>query len=173
MANAWGVSWGTSWGVSWGSGVTPPVTIPVSGGSGNRSHGSGRRRNINDDPDAFAELLKEWREKRTPAEAVPVVVPEKDTHPEPVGPVETFGPLDELRQAEVSYDRAMAAYEAALLKVEQTKVKKAEKARNAAIWQEEQARQQAIQLAIEWELARLAYEDFLDDEDDVMLLTAA
>lgn len=73
----------------------------------------------------------------------------------------------------------MLAYEAALAKVEQAKVAKAAKAqkarqasiRQAAIEQEEHARQQAMQLAIEWEQARLAYEDFLEDEDEIMLLS--
>lgn len=75
----------------------------------------------------------------------------------------------------------MVAYEVALAKVEQAQVVKAKTAakakevaiRQAAIEQEEQARNEAMQLAIEWEQARLAYEEFLEDEDEIMLLTAA
>lgn len=153
---------------------TPPVTRDT-GGSGHK--GSGRRRNLNDDPEAFAELLKEWREKSVSRKHIvatvsldkPVEVEGAESAAD--SPLDgALAPLlDELRQAEISYDRSMAAYEAALVKLEQVR---SVNARNAAFALEEMARQLAIQQAIEWEMARLAYEDFLDDEDDVMLLTA-
>lgn len=50
------------------SGVVPPVTPTDTGGSGNR-------RNINNDPDAFAEFFEELRTKANPpSEVVPVVI---------------------------------------------------------------------------------------------------
>lgn len=176
-----------------GDGPEPPIVVVTdTGGSGNQSRGgrSGRgsgRRNINDDPEAFSELLKEWRARKSefvspePSASVQdegvesaVASPHSSTLDSPFDDIQ-----EHLSRVEAAFDRSMVAYEAALAKVEQAKVAKTAKAqkakqaaiRQAAIEQEELARQQAMQLAIEWELARLAYEDFLEDEDEIMLLS--
>lgn len=159
------------------------VGIPDTGGGGGgpRWH---RRRNINEDPDAFADLFEEWRERRkAPKPDIPEtisgvpkaasVVSEKDTHREATERLVERDEAEELQRrlqaVEAAYDRAMAAYEAILVRMDAAK---AANARRAAEKQEEQARQQAIQVAIELELAWLAWEAFLDEEDEMLLLAA-
>lgn len=93
MADTWAGSWGSSWGLSWGLSVTPPATPTDTGGSGNR------RRNINDDPDAFAEFFTEHRAKASPYVEPPA--------PVIIGP----DPFTELLAAQEALQAAMEARE--------------------------------------------------------------
>lgn len=165
---------------------TQPIVVLDTGGSGNQAHGGSSRgsgrRNINDDPEAFSELLKEWRARKGAPKSPNIPdaissIPKATETAYDEAPVDDF--QDHLSRVEAEFDRSMVAYEEALGVLERAKVQKAAKAqkakqaaiRQAAIEQEELARQQAMQLAIEWELARLAYEDFLEEEDEIMLLS--
>lgn len=112
------------------------------GGSGNAVK---RRRNINDDPEAFAELLEEWREKKRNKQAEDeekqeVSQPESDT----IGP-ELYRQLLALEQA---YERSMEAAEKLVSK------------RNVRA---------AMTAAKELEDAQAAYQSFLDEEDEEII----
>lgn len=115
------------------------------GGSGNQAGRAKRRRNINDDPDAFAELLEEWREKKRKKQAKDeekqeVSQPEPDT----IGP-ELYRQLLALEQA---YERSMEAAEKLVSK---------------------RSIRAAMTAAQELEDAQRAYQALLDDEDEEII----
>lgn len=119
-----------------------------SGGSGNK-----RRRNINDDPEAFAELLKEWRERK-----------KRITAPEPIETASVPVPEpDDLREV---YSKVVSL--ARSLDVAMGKAIEAGESRKRA------AEAKALKAAAELESAERLYQNLLDDEDeDLIALFAA
>ena len=115
------------------------------GGSGNAIK---RRRNINDDPEAFAELLEEWREKKRNKQArdeekQEVSLPGQ-VEPDAIGP-QLYRQLLALEQA---YERSMEAAEKLISK------------RNVRA---------AMTAAKELEDAQAAYQAALDEEDEEII----
>ncbi len=115
------------------------------GGSGNQTGRAKRRRNINDDPDAFAELLEEWREKKRKKQAKDEEKQEvSQSEPDTIGP-ELYRQLLALEQA---YERSMEAAEKLVSK------------RNVRA---------AMTAAKELEDAQAAYQAALDEEDEEII----
>lgn len=131
--------------VATGSRVVP---LFDTGGSGNQAGNAKRRRTINDDPDAFAELLKEWRERKRKKQA-------KDEAKQEVSQPETFEPEEigpelyrQLLAIEQAYERSMEAAEKLVSK------------RNVRA---------AVTAAKELEDAQAAYQAALDEEDEEII----
>lgn len=127
--------------------ATGAKIIPLvdTGGSGNQAGRAKRRRNINDDPDAFAELLEEWREKKRKKQAKDEEKQEvSQSEPDTIGP-ELYRQLLALEQA---YERSMEAAEKLISK------------RNVRA---------AMTAAKELEDAQAAYQSFLDEEDEEII----
>lgn len=127
--------------------ATGAKIIPLvdTGGSGNQAGRAKRRRNINDDPDAFAELLEEWREKKRKKQAKDEEKQEvSQSEPDTIGP-ELYRQLLALEQA---YERSMEAAEKLVSK---------------------RSIRAAMTAAQELEDAQRAYQAMLDDEDEEII----
>lgn len=124
---------------------TKIIPLVDTGGSGNQAGRAKRRRNINDDPDAFAELLKEWRERKRKKQATDEAKQEvSQSEPDTIGP-ELYRQLLALEQA---YERSMEAAERLVSK------------RNIRA---------AMTAAKELEDAQAAYQAALDEEDEEII----
>lgn len=141
----------------------PDDVIPVdSGGSGNRKR---KRYNINEDPDAFQELLEEWRLRK---QEVREEEPEREAETPVIVPMPPkMAEVDASRKRlSEALDRAVKG---AIKAQEAERAKTAQKQRIAAEKRRIIAEIEALRVAEQLEEAQMRWNALLDDEDEELI----